>query len=261
MEPKRNLSGQPRYRFEHLSVEVASRPPNELCEWLTEVVDSVIQLCEAQLLTLTEVEAFQERAAAEARTLAAESPGHGAHHCLEVLQQSLQSLGMARELLAVHPCEKQPSDTLEDTLDEWLEWRRHLYDARCTCEKACQLWRKELRNGSISPDRQVQALVKESIQAIEKYAVLLRSTRLEDGLVQHEAVDKSALLHCQVLGYAGEAQMVSQFASLIVHDYRKWAAFLEALIRTKWLDSRSPRGFLSSVTSSIYRYPSGYYGY
>jgi hypothetical protein len=135
------------------------------------------------------------------------------------------------------------------SVSDAIAWRDHVDSTRQFCEDCCYSWPIHLN--SIPMDQRSAAL--ECVKEIRKRIPLLRSGRLADAVKQYETLDKCMILNFKVVAYLEDVPNFMQFAQAIVHSQKKWAALMEALNSSRWLDSREPRGYLNTVASIIYR--------
>lgn len=124
---------------------------------------------------------------------------------------------------------------------EFLEQERKLFMDACRAGRAHD-WRTE-----------EEAAALKCVAEIEKRIPSLNSRRLRDLTAQWNAIEKCTVLCCKIATYCGDAANAERLAELITRTKHRWAALVEALCCTRWLDSDSPLAYLNRTTQTIYR--------
>jgi hypothetical protein len=128
-------------------------------------------------------------------------------------------------------------------LDWWdfLEQQRKLFMDACRAGRAYH-WRRE-----------DEAVALQCVAEIEKRIPPLNSLHLLDVPAQWNAMEKCTVMCCQLSTYCGDVANAARLAELITHHKNRWAALVEALCCTRWLDSERPLAYLNRTTQTIYR--------
>jgi hypothetical protein len=223
--------------------EIAQRGWKESANFVISNIECVAEACAEKKLSVSDVKLFWLRTYKVLLILEALKEEGG--------DEEMRHLGAAVKTFG--RCFRQRSDDDQDralwSLTELMEWLDHL-DRTCQlCEASCRTWRAQWIDLSADCRRPVL----DCIEEIEKRIPLLRSRRLSDMPAQWDAIDRCLILNCSLAGYGDRSDAVMRFAEAIVYDRKKWAAFLEALIGSRWLRSTSPRAYLYRVTQRVYR--------
>ena len=218
----------------------------ESAGYIASCIELVTDLCAARLIPLGEIQNFRESTRIMIKSLM--DLEHGPHD-EEVgrLREALRELSQAFN-------SRRSKPLVDQTVEKWsvseaLDWRNHVEHARQFCEDCCYSWRIHL-NGL--PADQLSAAL-QCVEEIERRIPLLRSGRLAEMRSQYEEIEKCMILNGELMSYLGHTPIFAEFADTIVHDRKKWAALFEALIDSRWLDSSSPRLYLTRVATTIYR--------
>ena len=210
-------------------------------------IEFVADLCTARKLSLFEIRNFRQDTRIALKILA-ELPDRPSE--VEV-RRLANAVNVFNQSLATRRGQHLPDGGDEPwTLSQAMDWREHVDYARQVCERCCESWRMAHLD-RLSQEHREPAL--RCIEEIEKRIPLLRSGRLADVPKQREAMEKCAILSGQLAGYADDITTFELYAEAIVHDPKKWAALLEALITSKWRDSTAPSRYLTRVATTIYK--------
>jgi len=218
----------------------------ESANFIASGIEFVADLCATRKVPLFEIRNFRQGARIALKVLGELQDGPSEKE-VRRLREAIDLYNRSLELGRNHYLPETESEPW--TLSQAMEWREHVDYVGQVCEGCCESWRT-IHLDRLSWQHRDPAL--RCIEEIEKRIPLLRSGRLADVPQQRQAIDKCAILSGQLAGYAGEIPTLRLYTEAIVHDPKKWAALLEALITSKWLDSNTPRGYLTKVVTTIY---------
>ncbi|HEY7334977.1 MAG TPA: hypothetical protein VH639_08840 [Bryobacteraceae bacterium] len=210
-------------------------------------IEFIADLCDAGLLPWLEMQKFrcQTQPILNALFELRDAPNEAD---VERLEEAAKVFNRAMEgARGRHPSN---DETELWSLDEMLAWRWALDRARWACQACCYSWRT-MHLGKLPNEQRKAAL--SCIEQMESRVTILLSGRLADMSDQIEACKKCVVLSAQLAGYADETASIMLYAEAIVHHESRWAAFLEALISTEWLESKKSFGYLNTVTGRLYR--------
>jgi hypothetical protein len=117
---------------------------------------------------------------------------------------------------------------------EFLEQERKLFMDACRAGRAHD-WRKEEEPAAL-----------QCVAEIQKRIPPLNSRRLRDVAAQWSAIEKCTVLCCEIATYYGDVANAERLAELITRAKHRWAALVEALCCSRWLDSGFPLGVSES---------------
>jgi hypothetical protein len=128
-----------------------------------------------------------------------------------------------------------------------LAWWDHVEQTRKLFMDACRVGRAH------NWPKDQKAAILQCVAEIEKRIPTLNSRHLWDVRSQSNAIEKCAVLCCEIATYCEDVANIQRLAELITHNKNRWAALGEAIIGSGWLESHKPLAYLNRTAQTIYR--------